>query len=249
MARYGTCVSQAMLTPPTPGRVLLRRVAAALVLVVAGSETLAVAESAAWTTTVYGARVSSETGWEDIVLNPLGAEYVDAFLVAGALSRPYADFRGGALQLEAEGQAVYNFGDQHHWEFNVVPVVARWRQFPWSHRVNTSAAFGLGLSYATETPEVEVAIEGQSEQLLIYWMLEATAGPLLAPWEITLRLHHRSVAWGLMGEEGGMNAVGLGIRYAFGGRAGAVALPLADPAAIADKACSGTCRGDARGLQ
>jgi hypothetical protein len=30
-----------------------------------------------------------------------------------------------------------------------------------------------------------------------------------------LRLHHRSVAWGVMGDEGGRNAVGLGIRYEF----------------------------------
>jgi len=218
MARYGTPVSQAMLTAPPPAHAPPRRVAAALVLVLVGSTTLAAPDSPGWAATLYGARVSSETGWEDILLNPLEAQYVDAFLVAGALSRPYAAFREGALQLEAEGQAVYNFGDQHHWEFNIVPVVMRWRQFPWSHRVNTSAAFGLGLSYATETPEVEVEIEGKSEQLLMYWVLEATAGPLLAPWAVTLRLHHRSVAWGLMGEEGGMNAVGLGIRYSFGAR-------------------------------
>jgi hypothetical protein len=47
---------------------------------------------------------------------------------------------------------------------------------------------------------------------------ELTAGPVLAPWAITLRIHHRSVAWGVMGDEGGINAVGLGVRYRFGGR-------------------------------
>ena len=170
----------------------------------------------AWRATIYTARISSETGWEDILLNPIGAEFVDAFLVAAALSRPYAQYKDGALSLEAEGQVVYNFGDQHHWEFNAVPIVARWHRFPWSHNIDTSAAFGLGLSYAMELPEVEVAIEGQSEQLLMYWVLEATAGPVKAPWALSLRLHHRSVAWGLMGEDGGMNAVGLGIRYVFG---------------------------------
>jgi hypothetical protein len=207
-----------MLTPAHVARAGAHPVAAALVVLVAGGGLHASAATPDWTATLYGARISGETGWEDIVLNPLEAEYVDAYLVAGALSRRYADFRGGALQLEAEGQVVYDFGDQHHWEFNIVPVAVRWRQFPWSHRLNTSAAFGLGLSYATEIPEVEAEIEGQSEQLLIYWMLEATAGPLLSPWELTLRLHHRSVAWGLMGEEGGMNAVGLGLRYSFGAR-------------------------------
>ena len=130
----------------------------------------------AWAATVYGARISSETGWEDIILDPIGADFVDAYLVAGAISRPYAFYRDGALSLEAEGQVVYNFGDQDHWEFNVVPIVVRWHKFPWSHRVETSAAFGLGLSYATELPEVEVEIEGESQQLLIYWVMELTAG-------------------------------------------------------------------------
>lgn len=181
--------------------------------------TCAVQASAAprdWAATVYGARISSETGWEDILLNPLGAQYVDAFLVAGALSRPYATYRDGGLLLEAEGQVAYNFGRQHHWEFNTAPLVVRWQRFPWSRHVDTSAAFGLGLSYASEVPEVEVEIEGESHRLLVFWVAELTAGPVQAPWAVSLRLHHRSVAWGLMGDEGGMNAVGLGIRYRFG---------------------------------
>ena len=173
------------------------------------------AESGAWATTIYGARISSEGGWEDIMFNPLGAKYVDAFLVAGALSREYALLKDGALALEAEAQVVYNFGEQHHWEFNVAPLVARWQRFPWNARVATSAAFGLGLSYATEVPEIEVELEGESHRLLIYWVAELTAGPVNAPWSASLRLHHRSVAWGLMGDEGGMNAVGMGIRYQF----------------------------------
>jgi hypothetical protein len=172
--------------------------------------------SEGWAATVYGARISSETGWEDILFNPFEAEFIDAYLLAGALSRQYAEYREGAVALEAEAQVVYNFGEQHHWEFNVVPFVARWQKFPWSDRLATSAAFGLGLSYATEVPEVEVEIEGDSEQLLIYWVLEATAGPVGAPWAISLRFHHRSVAWGLLGDDGGMNGVGLGLRYRFG---------------------------------
>ena len=141
--------------------------------------------------------------------------------VRGFLSRrgrgviQYAERKDGALAIEAEGQIVYHFHDQTLWEFNAVPIVLRWRRFPWSERFNSSAAFGLGLSYATEVPSVEVALEGESQKLLIYWVMELTAGPRAAPWEISLRLHHRSVAYGLMGDEGGMNAVGLGLRYRF----------------------------------
>ena len=90
-------------------------------------------------------------------------------------------------------------------------MVARWNRFPWSERFHTSVAFGLGLSYATELPEVEVELEGSSHKSLIYWALELTAGPPTASWEVLLRLHHRSVAWGLMGEDGGVNALGLGM--------------------------------------
>ena len=194
-----------------------RQLGSMVALLLAGSMQAAAMSPDAWVATAYGARISSETGWEDIILDPVGADFVDAYLVAGALSRPYANYRNGALSLEAEGQVVYNFGDQDHWEFNVVPIVVRWHKFPWSHRVDTSAAFGLGLSYATELPEVEVEIEGESQQLLIYWVMELTAGPLRSPWAVSLRLHHRSVAWGLMADEGGMNAVGLGVRWKFGG--------------------------------
>src|SRR5687767_4636749 len=79
-----------------------------------------------WTATFYGARVSGERTWQHVLKDPFGSEYVDAWLVAAALSRPYASFRNDALRLEAEAQLAYNFGDQDHWEINAMPVVARW---------------------------------------------------------------------------------------------------------------------------
>lgn len=214
---------------PRPGRANRHRsgwIPLLLLLLLPQHDRAAAAEPAGddsgtdWAATLYGARMSSEVGWEDILINPPDARYVDVYLVAGALSRSYAEYREGALELEAEGQVARYFGDQDHWEFNVMPIVARWHRFPWSDRVSTSAAFGLGVSYASTLPGVEVEIEGESEQFLVYWMLEATAGPVDSPWAFTLRLHHRSVAWGLMADDGGMNAVGLGVRYRFGSRPG-----------------------------
>jgi hypothetical protein len=173
------------------------------------------AEKGNWSATVYGARIATQPGWEDLLIDSANTEFVDAFLVTGALSREYAQRRGGALTFAAEGQTVYHFGSESYWEFNAIPIVTRWSRFPWSQRMATSAAFGLGLSYTSELPLVEVALEGESHQALIYWVMELTAGPVRAPWEVSLRLHHRSVAYGLMGDEGGMNAVGLGMRYLF----------------------------------
>jgi hypothetical protein len=164
---------------------------------------------------LYAARVSSEEGWEDVFIDPLLAEYVDAYLLAAALSRDYASFRDDAVRLETEVQTVYYFGRQEYWEFNAVPLMVRWRRFPWSHTVATTTAFGLGLSYTTRLPEIEVELEGESHQTLVYWVAEITAGLPDKPWAVSLRLHHRSVAYGLMGDEGGLNAVGLGLRWQF----------------------------------
>jgi hypothetical protein len=191
------------------------RVLPCLPLVLLADVAQAQAEESPWALTFYGARVSGEKTWQHIIRDPLNPSFVDAYLVSAALSRPYALYWGGALRLEAEGQVVYNFGDQSHWEFNAVPVVARWQRFPWSERLSTSAAFGLGLSYATEIPEVELALEDTSHQSMVYWLVELTAGPRAGPWAVSFRLHHRSDAWGLMGSDGGVNAIGLGLRYEF----------------------------------
>jgi hypothetical protein len=168
-----------------------------------------------WTATVYGARISSERTWQHVLKDPLSDDYTNSYLITGALSRPYARLWNDSVQLEAEGQVTYHFGDQHLLELNAVPVVIQWNRFPWNRWLATSASFGLGLSYATERPPVEIALEGESHQWLVYWMLDLTAGPPDAQWAVTLRLHHRSVAFGLMGENGGMNAVGIGASYRF----------------------------------
>lgn len=168
-----------------------------------------------WATTVYVARISGERTWQHIVTDPFNAEFVDAYLAVVAVSRVYASRFNGALQLEAEGQAAYNFGDQRHLELNAVPIVLRWQRFPWSARVHSTAAFGLGVSYATELPEVEQQLEDETHKTMVYWVVELTAGPRNARWAASLRLHHRSDGFGLMGEDGGANAIGLGVRYAF----------------------------------
>jgi hypothetical protein len=191
------------------------RVVPWLPLALLASVTQAEAEDNPWALTFYGARVSGEKTWQHILKDPFNPSFVDAYLVSAALSRPYALYASGGLRLEAEGQVVFNFGDQTHWELNAVPLVARWQRFPWSDTLATSAAFGLGVSYATETPEVELALEDTTHQTMMYWVLEFTAGPPAGPWAISFRLHHRSDAWGLMGSDGGVNALGLGVRYEF----------------------------------
>jgi len=165
--------------------------------------------------TFYGAQWSSEEGWEDAMVNPLFSSYTNQYLIVGALSQAYGDIYGGRVQVEWEGQVAFNFGAQEYWEFNAIPLMLRWKQWPWTHSFGSSAAFGIGLSYTEKLSDVEIELENESHQLLVYWVAEVTAGPHDGPWEVALRLHHRSVAYGLMGEDGGMNAIGMGMRWKF----------------------------------
>jgi len=164
--------------------------------------------------TFYVARLTTVNAWHDIVTDPAQVEFADAYVAVAAVSRPLAWFRQGAASLFGEGQVGYNFGDQSHWEINLA-LGPRWHRFPWNRSVATTAAFGLGLSYASEVPETEVLLEKTSERLLVYWMMELTLGPPHAHWALALRLHHRSTGFGLFAHEGGMNALGAGVRLEF----------------------------------
>lgn len=171
-------------------------------------------ETSEWAYTGYVGRITTVPAWHDILLNPDDLEFANAYLAALALSHPLRWYHEGAVGLETEGQVVYNFGDQSHWEFNAL-LAMRWHRFPWNDSVATTLAFGAGLSWATEVPEVEVELEDSSEQLLIYWYLETTFAPPGARWATILRLHHRSGGFGLLADDGGMNALCLGVTRRF----------------------------------
>ena len=172
------------------------------------------AQQVAQTATFYVGRISNANAWHDLLTSPGQAEFVDAYLAVAALSREFARQRNGDVTWDVEGQVGYNFGDQSHWEFNGA-FGPRWHAFPWSSSVKTSAAFLFGLSMATEVPEIEVELEGDSEKLMIYWCMELAVGPPRGDWSVSWRLHHRSGGFGLFAEDGGMNALALGARIGF----------------------------------
>ena len=168
------------------------------------------------TFTFYTGRISSEETWHDVLKKPYSRKYTDTYLITAAYSHAYREHFDGALRMEYEANVTYNTGPQDYWEVNFAPVSLRWQRFPWSEHMRSSVAFGLGLSYAFEFPEVEYRLENDTKQLLVFWMLEFTAGPREGPWSAVVRLHHRSPAWGAMGvADGGMNAPSLGFRYSF----------------------------------
>lgn len=142
----------------------------------------------------------------------------DAYIGALAYAERFAEFRDGAGQWEWEAQFAQHFGDQTHQELNAL-VALRWKRFPWSDRVRTSAAIGEGLSFATEVPPLEIASqENQSaSDLLNYLLLELTFGLPGSPhWDFVARIHHRSGVFGLFDDvDGGSNVLGLGVKYTF----------------------------------
>jgi hypothetical protein len=102
-----------------------------------------------------------------------------------------------------------------HWEFNGL-VTGRWEKFWWDDTIDTSLAFGMGPSYATDEPQVEIDNNGETSKFLIYWMIELALGlPDHPQTALILRLHHRSNAWGLINEDGGSNAIGIGMKYRY----------------------------------
>ncbi|MCW8860256.1 MAG: acyloxyacyl hydrolase [Deltaproteobacteria bacterium] len=139
----------------------------------------------------------------------------NSYLLAVALARQIGRWED-RLSYELEGQLVKHFKRQDHWEFNLLGVL-RWEKFFWDQWLETSAAFGLGPSYATAEPEVEIEKDGESARFMVYWMLELAVAPFkLQPrLELISRIHHRSNAFGLVADNGGSNALTIGFKYRF----------------------------------
>ena len=163
--------------------------------------------------TVYGGRMT-DSDFGDTLTGQ--ADFVDAYIVVGALAWTFARFYENALSLEIEGQVGKWFGDQHNWEFNL-PVAVRWSKFPWGDYVATSLAYGVGPSYASEEPEEEIELNNSTKKFLVYWFGELTLGPPESNWAASLRIHHRSGAFGLVEEQGrgGSNTLAAGVKYRF----------------------------------
>jgi hypothetical protein len=158
---------------------------------------------------VYGGRVTDDDATHVITAN---VDFVDAYLLAGAVAWTFKRFFDDSLSLEVEGNVAKYFGDQDNWEFNAA-VAARWQKFPWSDTVATSIAWGFGPSYASEVPEVEETIHRSSQKFMVYWFGEISLGPPKSHWAAFFRLHHRSTGFGVVADDGGSNTLALGLKF------------------------------------
>jgi hypothetical protein len=145
-------------------------------------------------------------------------DYKDYYLVAGTLSKELGVYKD-KIGIEAEGQIVKHIIGQVHWEFNPV-LTLRWLPFPWDDTIDTSFAWGNGISYATQEPVFEIEESSRTDetsQWLYYFMVEmAFVLPDKPNWSFFSRIHHRSSIFGVIdGLMTGSNYVTFGIRYYF----------------------------------
>ncbi len=165
--------------------------------------------------------VSFYTGqYSDTALNEIirfNTDFESSNVYVLSLGRELGTFKD-IIGYEVEGQVAWHTGEQTHEEINAA-FTLRWLPFPWDRYLDTSFAFGNGLSYATSDPELEIR-EGndhETNQLLYYILVEtAFTIPHYDSWDLFVRVHHRSSVFGLIGGiSTGSNFVGIGIRYRF----------------------------------
>lgn len=122
------------------------------------------------------------------------------------------------IGMEVEGQVGWHSGMQSNGEINV-SYTLRWLPFYWDKYLDTSFAFGNGVSYATSDPELEIreSNDDATSQWLYYILVEmAFVVPNYEQCDFFVRIHHRSSVFGAIdGIIAGSNFVGAGIRYRF----------------------------------
>ena len=186
--------------------------ALAMILIASASSGRAT-ENGDWAASLYTGRLTDARLGETVTGN---FSFEDAGYVGLGLMRRIYTWRH-CIDLDIEGQVKTFFGDQDHWEFNVLGYI-RWRPFPWDKYLDTSFAAGIGLSYATQVPKIEVKNQGESAQWLGTLAFEFTfALPQIPRWHLVAGLlHHRSGAGGTFsGVSSASNGLGIGLRYRF----------------------------------
>lgn len=169
-----------------------------------------VAYSGMYTSRTFGKTVFGFPG--DLENNYLHALGLNRRLV----SRPrHFTWEGEVLFAKHHGR--HEKGRQSYEEY-VACLLLRYHRFPWDRHVNTTIAFGEGLSYTSElSRREEQYASGETRKLLNYLAVEVGfALPGHPDWSLVYRIHHRSGIFGLMGGlKGVSDYYSLGIRFSF----------------------------------
>ena len=168
-----------------------------------------------WAATVF-LGVLSRGELADIIVPDFDKGFEDTGFIGGALSREVARWRG--LSIELEGGAGAQFGDNATGQVWAASYL-RYDRFPWDRYIHTSIATSIGVNYAFNRTDFEIAetTQGRSQKLLHYFSPEITfALPEARENELVFRVHHRSSFAGAFGCDGcGSNVVTVGFRKRF----------------------------------
>lgn len=136
-------------------------------------------------------------------------------VVGGDFSREVVRY-GDWWAFETEIGAAKRFGRQDEFE-TWAALYWRWKVFPWSDYVRTTAAISTGINWASDVSGHEKEKSpGHTSQLLHYLAPEITFGPVSNPnLDVVFRFHHRSggelAAFNNTG--GGSQYMTMGVRY------------------------------------
>jgi hypothetical protein len=166
----------------------------------------------AWLLSLYGGHFGGSGNGDMAEL-----QFRDTYFTGLGLQWEFAE-SDPHVRWELEGQALKHFGQQDNGEF-ALTINVRWITFPWDAYLDTSLAFGSGLSYATDVPALEARENPNtgSTRLLHYLLVDvAFAVPGAPRWSVVTRIHHRSGIWGFFDGVGrASNFFVVGLRYRF----------------------------------
>jgi len=148
--------------------------------------------------------------WHE-ALQPHEVHFADSHMVGAAVGWEH-QIGASRVHFGLEAQLAGHFGRQDHLEITV-PVVLR--LVPDHGQPLRSVAGGLGLSYATDVPEVEIDRSGASQRFFVHWMAELEFGSPDRDRTTFVRLHHRSDGYGVFDTDAGSTGFVFGVRQRF----------------------------------
>jgi len=154
------------------------------------------------------------------LLRPWRQDIKPGLIVDGHAIYTAYRFQSIPLDLEIEGGVAKRFGNAYtgnQWEFDLIPM-ARWKYFPWNDYLYTNFRLGLiGASYVTGVSGFERDFDSSrhGNEFLNLLIPEVTFAPSKdAPFEVFVRVHHRSGMFGAInGVHGGSNYISTGMRF------------------------------------
>ncbi|MEL6617477.1 MAG: hypothetical protein AAFP16_01280 [Pseudomonadota bacterium] len=149
----------------------------------------------------------TEGSWYELV-KPDDLRFADSHMIGAAIGWDRA-IGTSRFRFGTEAQLLAHFGRQDHFELSV-PVTLRY--VPRRNRRIRSVTAGIGLSYASKIPQVEIDRNGASQRLFVHWLAEMEFGRPDPDASLFFRMHHRSDGYGVFKVDAGSTGYLFGYR-------------------------------------